>query len=155
MSTTIRKIIKSDTPAIKHVLNSIELFPPEMLEDMMADYLSNTNTTDIWFTATEDDEPVSVGYCAHEQLTEGTYNLYAIGVRQDMHGKGIGQQMMHFIEDELKQAGHHVLIVETSSDATFERTRNFYLQLGYRQEAVLHDFWKLGEHKVIYWKKLN
>lgn len=109
MNTSVRKVQKDDLNHLKSVLDSIELFPSEMLEDMITDYFENQENQDIWFTATNDDIPISIGYCAPEKLTEGTFNLYAIGVQSDFQGK----------------------------------------------EAVIRDFWKDGDDKVVYWKKLN
>lgn len=155
MNPAIRKVGKDDIPYLKAVLDTIELFPSEMLEEMMSGFFNNPETRDIWFTALEDERPVSIGYCAPEQLTEGTFNLYAIGVTATLQGKGIGKAMMHYLESQLKLEGHRVLIVETSGTADFEPTRKFYEQLGYHKEAVIRDFWKEGDDKVIYWKKLN
>ncbi len=155
MNPTIRKVKKDDLQYLKDVLNSIELFPSEILEDMISDFFNNPETEEIWFTATENEMPISIGYCAPEKLTEGTYNLYAIGVRSDIQGKGIGRTMMKYLEEELKKKGHRILIVETSGTDDFELTRKFYENLGYSKEAVIRDFWKDGDDKVIYWKKLN
>ncbi|MBK6785246.1 MAG: hypothetical protein IPG79_16975 [Saprospiraceae bacterium] len=47
------------------------------------------------------------------------------------------------------------MIVDTSGTDDFRLTRNFYEKLGYNKEAVIRDFWKEGDDKVIYWKKLN
>jgi ribosomal protein S18 acetylase RimI-like enzyme len=155
MTTSIRKVQKDDLNQLKIVLDSIELFPSEMLEDMIADYFENQDTQDIWFTATHHDTPISIGYCAPEKLTEGTYNLYAIGVQSDFQGKGIGHTMMAYLEDQLKTLGHRILIVETSGLYEFQGTRKFYENLQYNKEAVIRDFWKEGDDKVVYWKKLN
>ena len=155
MNPVIRKIKKDDLQYLKDVLNSIELFPSEMLEDMISDFFNNPETEEIWFTATENGMPISIGYCAPEKLTEGTFNLYAIGVKGDIQGKGIGKTMMKYLEELLKQKGHRILIVETSGTDDFEITRKFYEKLDYSKEAVIRDFWKEGDDKVIYWKKLN
>jgi ribosomal protein S18 acetylase RimI-like enzyme len=151
----IRKVLKKDLDALKAVLDSIELFPSVILEDMIAAYFDDPESTDIWFTALDEETPISIAYCAPEKLTEGTYNLYAIGVRSDYQGKGIGGQMMQYLEDELKKEGHRVLIVETSGTADFELTRRFYEKLDYSKEAVIRDFWSEGDDKIIYWKKLS
>ncbi len=150
----VRMVVESDMEALKEVLDSIELFPTEMLDDMIADYFSNPATEDVWFTATENDQPIAIAYCAPEKLTEGTYNLYAIGVRGDIQGKGTGRAMMAFIENHLRQNGQRILIVETSGTADFQLTRQFYENLNYTKEAVIRDFWTEGDDKVIYWKKL-
>lgn len=155
MSASVRKIVKDDVEHLKSVLNSIELFPAEMLEEMISDYFDNPDTQDFWFTATENNIPVSIGYCAPEKLTDGTFNLYAIGVRRDIQGKGIGNKMMKYLENQLRIQGHRILIVETSGTDDFELTRKFYENLNYNKEAVIRDFWREGDDKVIYWKKLN
>ena len=151
----IRRVVKADIEALKEVLNTIELFPASMLDDMISDYFNNPETQDIWFTAIQDGKPISIGYCAPETLTEGTFNLYAIGIRSDIQGKGIGRQMMAYIEEELAKSGHRILIVETSGSPDFQLTRQFYEKLNYTKEAVIRDFWSEGDDKVIYWKKLN
>jgi ribosomal protein S18 acetylase RimI-like enzyme len=151
----IRKIYKSDIDGLKNVLNTIDLFPSEMLDEMLVDYFDNPETEKIWFTCIQQEIPVSIGYCAPEELTDRTYNLYALGVKNDLQNKGVGKAMMTFIEEYLKIEGKRVLIVETSSLSEYENTRAFYLKIGYTQEAVIRDFWKEGDDKVIFWKKLN
>ena len=155
MHTLVRAIRKSDIPHLKTVLDSIELFPSEMLESMISDYFVNPNSNDLWFTAVEKDVPISIGFCAPEQFTHGTYNLYAIGVKNSLQGKGIGKMMMEYLENELKEKNHRILIVETSGIDDFELTRRFYEKLDYTKEATIRDFWSDGDDKVIYWKKLN
>ena len=153
MQQEIRPTSKQDLNGLKEVLDSSELFPSEYLDDMIADYFDNPNSEDIWFTAIMDGDVVGLGYCAPEKFTEGTYNLYAIGLRKEYQGKGIGKRMMHYIEDRLQQAGHRILIVETSGTPQFELTRKFYLQCNYNKEAVIRDFWSEGDDKVIFWKR--
>ncbi|MFM9950134.1 MAG: GNAT family N-acetyltransferase [Saprospiraceae bacterium] len=150
----IRLVTKSDLPDLKKVLDSIELFPSEMLDELIFDYLNNPETQEIWFTAIENNKPISIGFCAPEKLTEGTYNLYAIGVKSDLQGKGIGGEMMAYIENYLRKNGHRILIVDTSGTEAYNMTRTFYEKLNYHKEAVIRDFWKEGDDKVIFWKKL-
>lgn len=146
---------REDLPALRQVLDSIELFPSHMLADMISDYVDNPDSKDIWFTAVEDGRPVSIGYCAPETLTEGTYNLYAIGVHGNLQGKGIGRSMIGFLESYLIEKGHRILLVDTSGSDDFALTRRFYEKLGYKKEAVIRDFWKEGDDKVTYRKKLS
>lgn len=150
----IRKVVKNDIERLKEVLNKVELFPAEMLDDMISDYLNNPETEEVWFTSIQDNKPISIGYCAPEQLTDRTFNLYAIGVQENLQGQGIGKEMMNFIEEYLRSMGNRLLIVETSSMPEFDLTREFYHKIGYTQEAIIRDFWKEGDDKVIFWKKL-
>ena len=146
----VRLVAESDLNDFKAVLDTIELFPPEMLDDMISDYFYNRDSEEIWFTATQNRKPVSIGYCAPEKLTNGTFNLYAIGVRSDIQGKGTGGKMMDFIESHLKQAGHRILIVDTSGTEGYRSTREFYEKLGHSKEATIRDFWDEGNDKVVF-----
>jgi ribosomal protein S18 acetylase RimI-like enzyme len=152
MQPTIRAIQSEDLTALKAVLDTIELFPSEYLDDMISDYLNNPASEDIWFTVTDNDLPVAIAYCAPEKFTEGTYNLYAIGVRAGYQSKGFGGQMMTHLEDLLREKGHRILIVETSGN--LERTKAFYHKCNYTEEAVIRDFWGKGDDKVVFWKRL-
>jgi ribosomal protein S18 acetylase RimI-like enzyme len=152
---SVRRVQLQDINGLKEVLDSSELFPSEYLDDMISDYLNNKGSTDIWFTCIDNDRPIALGYCAPEKLTNGTYNLYAIAVRKELQGQGIGNKMMNFIEKLLADNGNRILMVETSSIDHYTLTRKFYNKLGYRQEAVIKDFWNDGEDKVIFLKKLN
>jgi ribosomal protein S18 acetylase RimI-like enzyme len=155
MNNNIRPIIKSDLESLKQVLDSSELFPSEYLDEMIADYFTNPETQDIWFTCTNEEKPVAIGYCIPEKLTDGTYNLLAIGVAQDHQRKGIGSEMMGYIERILREIGARILIVETSSDDAQIGARNLYNKIGYIQAAVIKEFWKEGEDKIVFWKKLR
>ena len=155
MITEIRNTIQDDMQGLKEVLDSSELFPSEYLDEMIADYFDNPNSEEIWFTNLSEGKVIGLGYCTPEKLTEGTFNLLAIAVRKELQGKGEGKKMIDYVENLLLEKGHRILIVETSSDAQFELTRKFYEQLGYREEATIQDFWKEGEDKIVYWKKLK
>ena len=154
MNEKIRAVSRADIDKLKKVVDSSELFPSEYLDEMISDYFNNSDTEEIWFTYIENKIPTAIGYCVPEKLTEGTYNLLAIGVLKESQGKGIASEMMKHIELVLKKRGGRILIVETSSDDAQIAARNFYKKIGYTEEAVIRDFWKEGEHKIVFWKKL-
>lgn len=151
----IRKVLKQDVAQLKVVVDSCGLFPSEYLEDMLTDYFENEASQDLWYTTDHGGRPVGIAYCAPEKFTDGTYNLLAIGVLNELQGQGIGKEMMTYIEQELVTRSNRILIVETSGSSEFELTRKFYGKLGYVREATIRDFWQEGEDKVIFWKKLS
>jgi ribosomal protein S18 acetylase RimI-like enzyme len=155
MSIIIRNTLKEDLNGLKEVLDSSELFPSEYLDEMIANYLTDPASEEIWFTCLQDNVIVGLGYCVPEKLTDRTYNLLAIGVMKDLQGKGIGRRMMTYIEDLLRGLDKRILIVETSSDPNFEQTHLFYEKLNYSKEAVIRDFWQDREDKIVYLKKLT
>ena len=154
-ASSIRKAQPNDLVALRDVVETSGLFPAELLEDMMADYFSNPSSEDIWLTSEIEGKPVIVAYAAPERLTEGTYNLYLIAVHKAFQGRGVGAEMMAYIEEHLRQKGARILLVETSGLSEFERTRRFYDQCRYRRMAVIPEFYKKGEDKIIFWKNLN
>lgn len=154
MNGKIRPVTKSDIDGLKQVVDSSGLFPSEYLDEMIADYFDNPRTQDIWFAYIENNNPVAIGYCVPEKFTDSTYNLLAIGVSKDTQRLGIASQMMNYIEQRLKQNDGRILIVETSSDDAQTGARNLYKKIGYMQAAVIKDFWKDGEDKIVFWKKL-
>lgn len=154
MNNQIRPITQADLEDLKNVVDSCELFPSEYLAEMIDDYLNNPDTQDFWFTCIDNQKAVAIGYCVPEKFTDGTYNLLAIGVARDAQRKGIAREMTLYIEQYLKEKDGRVLIVETSSDDAQAAARNFYTRLGYLQTATIPDFWKEGEDKIVFWKKL-
>jgi GNAT superfamily N-acetyltransferase len=155
MSDKIRIIKKSDLEELKTIIETSELFPPDLLEGMLTDFFSNPETKDIWLTKLINEKPVAIAYFAPERLTTGTYNLYLIAVHRDLQGKGIGGELMNYIESSLKLDGNRILLVETSGLPEFELTRKFYDKCNYSREAVIRDFYNEGEDKIVFWKKLN
>jgi ribosomal protein S18 acetylase RimI-like enzyme len=150
----IRHVTPDDLPALKAVIDATELFPSELLDDMVAPYLSGAGNNDTWLTIDEDG-PVAVAYYAPERLTEGTWNLYLIAVHPDYQGHGHGAALVHHIEQALAVRGERVLLVETSGLPNFERTRAFYRKCGYDEEARIREFYQVGEDKVIFRKALT
>jgi ribosomal protein S18 acetylase RimI-like enzyme len=153
--TEIRPIVKADLIDLKEVLDSSELFPSEYLDEMISDYFDNPETHDFWFTCVDQNKPVAIGYYVPEKFTEDTYNLLAIGVSKNVQRKGIASKMMHYIEGYLNKNLGRILIVETSSDDAQIGARNFYKKIGYEEVATIKDFWKDGEDKIIFRKRIN
>jgi ribosomal protein S18 acetylase RimI-like enzyme len=156
MNAKIRKVSPNDVLEIKKVIDSTQLFPSELLDEMIQPYFTNPNSNEIWLTSVDEHhKPIAVAYCAPEKLTVGTFNLYLIAVRVDYQNKGVGKEIMIYLENFLKQQNERVLIVETSSLEEFDKTRRFYDKCNYIRQAVIKDFYQDGEDKIIFWKKLK
>lgn len=155
MSDKIRLVIQSDIEGLKKVVDSSGLFPSQYLDEMITDYLHNEDTNDIWFVYIEGQTPIALGYCVPEKLTDGTYNLLALGVSNDYQRKGIAREMMKYIEELLLQKNGRILIIETSNDDAQIAARKFYHHIGYTQVAVIPDFWSDGEDKIVFCKKIS
>ncbi len=150
----IRAVTSEDLPALKVVIDANDLFPSDMLDEMISDYLTNKDSNDYWFTY-DDGQPVAIGYCAPERMTHRTWNLYLIAVHPDYQKSGRGASMLRHIEQRLAELGERILLVETSGLQSFEGTREFYLKCGYNQEARIREFYQAGEDKIVFRKLLK
>lgn len=152
---SIRAASREDLPALESLLSQIELFPPEMLSGMMADYLDNPSSAAHWPVVLHNEAPVALCYCDEETLTEGTYNLYAIGIHPDHQGEGIGSVLVSHVISTLESLGARLLIVDTSGLPEYEGARAFYQSLGFQEVACIPEYWAPGDDKITYSKKLD
>jgi len=150
---TIKPTTKDDIPALQAVLDQIELFPGEMLPDMLAPTFAG-ETEAFWLTCHFDGTAVGLCYTVPEELADGTWNMLALAVRPDLHGKGLGTALVDAAERHLKSKGQRILVVDTSGTDDFASARKFYIRNGYEEEARIRDFWAAGDDKVVFRKAL-
>ncbi|MDJ0741689.1 MAG: GNAT family N-acetyltransferase [Gammaproteobacteria bacterium] len=105
----------------------------------------------LWYTAI-DDEPVGVAYCAPEPVARGTWNLLMLWLKPGHERQGHGRALVRRIEQELRDRGARLLIVETSRQDAFAAARSFYSALGFVLEAEIKDFFDAGDDKLVYTK---
>ncbi|QFT78419.1 GNAT family N-acetyltransferase [Erythrobacter sp. THAF29] len=152
--SNIRPLRRGDLDRVAHLVGVNEMFPPEMLKGMAGPFLAGETGEHRWVVS-EGESIDGVAYYVPEQLTEGTWNVLMIAVDPEVHGRGIGSQLMRHIEDELSRDGVRILLVETSGLPEFKRTRGFYDMLGYDREARIREFYAAGDDKVIFRKALK
>lgn len=149
-----RKPTSSDLSDIKLILEDTDLFPPEMLDEMIGPFLKGLDEQDRWLVCdTDADGVIGFSYTRAEALADRVWNLLAIGFRAEHQGSGFGTQLIEDVERSL--TGQRILIVETSSLDDFDKTRDFYRSRGYDAEAVIRDYWADGDDKVVFTKRLN
>ncbi len=149
----IKATSTDDIAGLQAVLDGTELFPSEMLAEMLAPYLAG-ETEAFWLTCHSNGVAVGFCYTVPEDLAYGTWNMLALAVRPDLQGKGLGAALVRAAEQHLKDKGQRILIVDTSGTDDFSLTRKFYSQHGYEEEARIRDFWADGDDKVIFRKAL-
>ena len=151
---TVRPTEAGDIPALQPVLDETELFPRDMLPDLMTGYLAGDGP-DAWLTCMKHDRPVGFCFAEPEALADGTWNMRAIAVLPKVQGQGAGRALVAALEARLAEGGGRVLIADTSGIDAFADTRAFYDRAGYTAEARIRDFWGPGDDKVVYWKALT
>lgn len=96
----------------------------------------------------------TVGYACFGPIacTIASFDLYWIAVEESCRGQGLGRILLEDSERRIIAAGGRRIYIETSNRPQYLPTRGFYLRCGYREEAVLPEFYGPGDDKVIYGK---
>ncbi len=101
--------------------------------------------------------PHLLGYACFGPIpgTEGRFDLYWLAVDPDRQRDGLGRVLMERVEHRVAELGGRLLFVDTSSRDTYRPARAFYRRCGFRQVAELPDFFRAGDGKVIFSKRLS
>ena len=85
---------------------------------------------------------------------EGVFDLYWIAVDRAQQGRGIGQLLLRFVENEVRRQNGRMLLIETSSKASYAPTIRFYQRSGYEEISRIKDFYRIEDDKVVFCRKL-
>ncbi|MXU64253.1 GNAT family N-acetyltransferase [Oceanomicrobium pacificus] len=152
--TAVRAARSDDVAALQALLETVDLFPPEMLPDMIAPALAGADE-EVWLVAEGTVSLTGLCFARAEEMTDGTWNMLALGVGGSAQGQGVGRALVAAMEAELAERGARLLIVDTSGTAAFDPARRFYAQAGYTEAARIRDFWAEGDDKVTFLKPLG
>ena len=123
--------------------------------ELVEERLAQGRQSGYYFVFAEHDNEV-VGYTCFGPIpgTIVSYDLYWIAVRNQYRGQGIGSLLIRRSEEMITALGGRRIYVETSSRSLYVPTHAFYDAQGYRQEALLEDYYAPGDSKLIYVKVL-
>ena len=102
-------------------------------------------------------QPPVQGYVCYglTPLTDGVYDLYWIVVDPASQGKGFGRRLLDFVEKDVVARRGRMLLIETSSQQTYEATIRFYQRSGYELAARIKNFYRVGDDKLVFSKELR
>ena len=160
MTTRLRNIHKEDRSGLAGLLAGIPSFDSEdqaVALELVDIALENAEQSDYLFVLAADDQDRPIGYACYgpTPLTEGTYDMYWIAVSADLAGKGVGTSLLRAVEEDLRKRNGRMLIIETSSSEAYDKTRQFYLKNGYPLTETIKDFYRPGEDRVTFIKRLD
>lgn len=98
-----------------------------------------------------------LGYACYgpTPCTLGTFDLYWIAVSPRTQRTGVGTLLLQEVERRLARDSARLVLIETSSQPIYEKTRRFYLRHGYPEVARVPDFYSEGDDRVIYAKRIH
>jgi ribosomal protein S18 acetylase RimI-like enzyme len=90
-------------------------------------------------------EGETVGFLTLKEHNEYAAELHVMGVKPEMHRRGVGRALVHKAESHLRERRFEYLQVKTLSDAhpdrNYARTRAFYLSMGFRPLEEFPELW--------------
>jgi len=153
-----REVYPEDVEIIRNIIVSTGFFYDieipvalELVEDRLE--LGEQSDYHILF-AMVDGKTVSYTCFGPIAGTEGSFDLYWIATHNDYRGKGIGNLIIGETHRIIREMGGRMVIAETSSLEKYAPTRHFYNRIGYINEARIADFYKEGDGKEFFVKRL-
>lgn len=149
----------ADVDNVRSIVESSGFFSEEETEiavELVQERLTKGDQSGYYFVFLEN-AGETIGYSCFGRIpfTKASYDLYWIAVHDSCRGKGIGRKLLAETEAEIARLGGERIYLDTSSRAQYDPTRGFYSRCGYRQEAVLKDFYASGDSKVIFAKEIR
>jgi ribosomal protein S18 acetylase RimI-like enzyme len=153
----VRPLKREDRERVLDIVQATEMFTPDEIffaREQVDIYLDQPHQRDYFLVVSEDAKDGVVGYMSYgpTPLTEGTYDLYWMAVAPGAQGRGFGRELVVWLEKRVAEAGGRLILIETSSQTKYEKTRKFYLGLGYKEASRIPDFYKVGDGRITYVK---
>ncbi len=152
----IRDLKKEDRKEIKKILENCKIFTEkEIVVALELIDLNLSGSSDYIINVLCDGTKIVGFVCYGENsIANGVWELYWICVEPDFHGKGYGSILLKRVEEIVKRRGGRSIFIETSSLQSYDRARRFYEKFGYEIVCLIKDYYKIGDHKIIYRKDL-
>jgi ribosomal protein S18 acetylase RimI-like enzyme len=155
----IRPVVPADTPALAALAAATGVFKPlelDTLVELLGDYHALYHTLGHRCAASDDGDQLSgFTYHAPGAMTDRTWYLYWIAVAPHAQGRGVGAELLRYVEDAVRAAGGRLLLIETSGLPHYEAARQFYRKYGYEQAARVADYYADGDDQMIFRKRID
>jgi ribosomal protein S18 acetylase RimI-like enzyme len=154
----LRELKAEDREVLGPLLRSTQKFTEAEIEialELVDEAIEKTDTSYQFIIAESKEGVQGYGCWGMVPLTIGAYDIYWIAVSPESQGKGVGSQILHHMEDEIMKNQGRMILLETSSSEAYKDTRAFYEKRGYQLESRLRDFYKPGDDRCIYVKRID
>ncbi len=153
----VRPMTDGDRERVLDIIRSTGMFTADefrVAAELIDITLDQPGQRDYAVVVVEDEDGRVAGYLTYgpTPLTDGTYDLYWMAVSPEAQGRGFGRELVVWLEKTVSEAGGRLILIETSSQPKYEKTRKFYLGLGYTEASRIPDFYKAGDSRITYVK---
>jgi D-alanine-D-alanine ligase len=155
----IRPFSPTDQNALIEITRSCGVFRPEEIEiasEVLGDAARDGERSH-YHVLVAKLKGDAIGWSCHGRvpLTDSTFDLYWIAVAPNVQRQGIGRTLLNEVEQTVQSKHGRWLLAETSSTPAYKPTRDFYERCGYRMLSEIADFYRTGDGKVTFGKRLD
>lgn len=143
--------------AIVELINASEVFlktEKEVACELVHYCIDPSNTDYYGFIAVMNEKVCGYICFGPTPMTAGTWDIYWIVVRKRDRRSSIGFKLIKETERFIKKRGGKRIIIDTSCQSSYIPARNLYEKCNYKPISVLPDYYRMGWHRVTYFKKL-
>ena len=152
----LRPTLPADTPALLDIAEKTHVFKPHeivALREVLDDFHDSPGDH-LAYTLVHDGKVIGFVYFAPAAMTDRVWYLFWIFVDKTVQARGLGSQLLQFVEEETRGRQGRLMLIETSGLPHYEPTRRFYLRHGYELHATVRDFYEDGDDLNIFRKRL-
>jgi ribosomal protein S18 acetylase RimI-like enzyme len=158
MGIVIRELVKKDRDAVDRMLVECGAFTSDEVQvalELLDEGIAHGLEGDYCHFAAEADSEVCGYVCVGKTpLTASTWHLYWICVHPRFQREGVGLRLQLHAEEFIRGEGGRRVVLETSSQPSYQPTHRFYQKVGYRKAGTIPDFYKPNDDCIIYFKEL-
>lgn len=155
----VRSLVQEDRSSIRRLVSQRGTFTTQEIKvamELVDDALRHGEKSDYRILCAMEGPRVVSGYICFGliPMTDKCYDLYWIVVDKKYAGQGVGGKLLEEMERLVAgKKGRHIY-VETSSTHGYEAARAFYMKHGYGPVCTLNDFYRQGDHKLVFMKEV-
>jgi D-alanine-D-alanine ligase len=154
----LRPLQSSDRQPILDILQKCQNFRSDEIQialELIDEATSDPGVSDYQFIVAARDRRV-VGYSCFGRVpaAEGVWDLYWIAVDPTVRGQGVAHRLQIATEAQIRGSGGRMILAETSSMPDYADARAFYLRHGYQQCDRITDFYRPGDDRITFGKRL-
>jgi D-alanine-D-alanine ligase len=155
----IRPLMSSDKGPLLEILDACQMFRGDEIDvadEILTEAIRDGDRGDYHVLVAEA-AGQAIGWSCHGRvpLTDATYDLYWIAVHPEHQRQRVGRILLAEIERQLSQVDARWLLAETSSAPSYEKTRGFYEKTGFAVVGDVADFYRPGDGRLTYGKRLR
>lgn len=155
----LRELCRADREPLAALIRGTQAFRAdevavalELVDAALADPASSYSVA---VAAGESDQPLGYACWGLIPMSDGAYDLYWIVVDAARQRSGVGRELLRAVEADVRSRRGRMIVIETSGRPEYAAQREFYERTGCELVARFTDFYRVGDDKLVYLRRLD